>query len=148
MAETRKEEGGETNTSVGTGVNRWHRTGILLSLIGLIAIIMALVVVTRYSDPLWYVTTRHSDRPQQVLEALDELDKQITKLEEKRAFLLEEVRKTRKRAEWKAGQSAKGIGEPGETIDEKKRRELKEVLAPQWRKVAEHAGEIAARHSK
>lgn len=94
---------------------------------------------------MWHVMARHSDTPEQVIQAIGELDREMAertmRLNSEIEDRLAEVRYARTRALRKAEESRQGIGEPGETIDDAKRQELLRRV-PKWEEAAEKAAAV------
>lgn len=130
---------------VSKGPNKWHRIGVILSLCGLVLSVIALVLINDNLPPRWHITTRHSDRPEQVEEALAQLEKELVDLQAEVDFRVNEIRAAAVRANRKAVESSMGIGESGGPEPERD-AELK-ALAPRWEKAAATAQGILAREA-
>lgn len=128
-----------------TGPNKWHRIGVILSLLGLVLSLVALVLIANNLPTRWHTTTRHSDRPEQVEEALAQLEKELVGLQAEVDFRVNEIRAAAVRANRKAVESSMGIGESGGPEPERE-AELK-ALAPRWERAAAAAQEILAREA-
>ncbi len=125
----------------------WHRRGVRLSLVALIVIIVVLALEIPRLPSNWHVTTRHSDRPAQVVEAIAELEEEIVELRAQADFRVVELEAAKARAERKAEECRIGKGESGETVDEAKKRELLE-RAPEWDRAAQAAADALGRVSR
>lgn len=128
-----------------TGPNKWHRIGVILSLFGLALSLVALVLIAENLPTRWHTTTRHSDRPEQVEEALAQLEKELVVLQAEVDFRVNEIRAAAVRANRKAVESSMGIGESGGPEPERD-AELK-ALAPRWEKAAAAAQGVLAREA-
>lgn len=125
--------------------DKWHRIGVVLSLVGLLLSLAALYTIGNGLPPNWHVTTRHSDRPEQVEEAMRMLEREIVELESQVSFRVRELQYASGRAKRKAEESRIGVGESGR-IEADRAEELK-ALAPRWDRAAGVADEILARRA-
>lgn len=116
--------------------NKWHKTGVLMSIAALVAVI-AMAVWMESSLPMWEQVTRHSDHPEQFSRGLDGLESEID-------FRIAELEFARDRAYRKADDCRRGIPESGEETTPAKVAEL-QARAPEWQHAAEHADEILKR---
>lgn len=122
--------------------NKWHRIGVIMSLIALVVAIVALTVIVAGTQPgwpqMWQTVTRHSDRPSQVIDGIRGLEAEINAHSAEVAWRVSELQAVHLRALQKAAACRAGTGESGETVDDRKRAELV-ARAPEWEKAATEA---------
>ncbi len=117
--------------------DKWHRIGVFMSIASLVAVIAMGVVLNVNLPANWDVVTEHSDRPEQVMKAMDGLESEIN-------ARLAALEFARARARRKAEEHKLGITEPGEDKTPAKIAEL-QARAPEWTKAAERADAILDR---
>jgi hypothetical protein len=122
--------------------NKWHRIGVVMSLISLVVSLVAAVVIVGGTTPgwpnMWQSTTRHSDRPSQVIEGIRGLEAEIDDHRNEIDWRVKELQDAQIRALHKAAECREGRGEEGETVDEAKRAELV-ARAREWEAAAKAA---------
>lgn len=123
--------------------DKWHRIGVILSIVALILILVASVFIADSMPPNWHVVTRHSDRPDQVVDAIRHLEEEMTDRRGQIAFREAELIEVRARAIRKAAECRQDIGEQGTPEPEHQAALL--AMAPEWDRVAESASKALER---